>query len=630
MTETAPNRRDRLHAVLPVLLVGGLLAAALATGISQEEPDTDEYLYMNMARAVLDGQMPYRDFFSAHMPGVILPSAAVFAVFGRSIPAARIVPAASTVAVFVLCFLIASRIWKESAYPAVFALTFLVTSVNLHAISSTGLGMNLATALTLGGIYCHYCGKPAASGFLLSLTLLVRLGTAPVLLLFLLLSDSRKRFALGAAAPVAALAALVLIPNFAEQTFWYHIDKTGIGFSDRLYAIWSFLWAEKILVAFAAGAVLLMRREKDSRPVVFAAAAILLFAAFQKVVWPYYFNPAIPLLAVLAGGAAWKILQTRVRPEFLFAPNLLLLAIVGAVNLIPIMRGYRDDMTMLPVVDRISAQCRSPDDHFLDLTGGSLGAYVSMKTGIAQTGKHFDFNTQRIATEDVESVVGEVVGLLNRNPRLVVTELESGRRTIIWSKMKAVRALLNRKYHLEDYAYQQSRGRILEYWVLAPEARPSVEMDGAAPGMEVYNVRVALGGGKLNTYDDRVRWGLENESLARFLNDAAPGAKMVSDFAFADTATELLFPEDDLAESKAVTLRWISIAQEAGTVRMLLENFKDSEIFEPVSFIEAVFDRPSGTLRRLAMFSDYEGRFFPTVLIGRSDAAAPPAGESAK
>ncbi len=617
MDESCGSRKDRLHAVLPVLLVSALLVPALLTGLAQEEPDTDEYLYMNMAGAVLDGSVPYRDFFSAHMPGVFLPATGLFAVFGKDIAVARAIPALSTCLIFVFTWLIARKVWKDSVYPAVFALTFLVTSVNMHAVSASFIGVNLAAALTLAGVFCHYSNRPAVSGLLLASSLLVRLGSAPVFLLFAVLSADRKRFLAGSALPLAAMVSLLFIPNFLEQTFWYHIDKTGIGIEDRFAQVWSFLWAEKFLFLFSAAALILLRGEKTHRPVMIAAGLIIAFGVIQKVVWTYYFNPAIPLLALAAGGAVWGLLRNRIRPELMFLPNLGLMALVGVVNVLPIMRTYRDDRSLDPVLSRVSAECGGASGHFLDLTGGTLGAYVSMKTGIPQTGRYFDFNSQRIVTDDADKVVGEVVGLIDQKPGLIVTEIEAGKKTVIWSKMKTVRAMLNRKYHLEDYLFQQNKGRIIEFWLPSSGKPPVVDLGKVEPKPVIFRVAVVLGSGKVKTYDERAKWGMETDALARFLNDCSPGQKLMSDFAFADASTELLIPEDDLAEKQVVTLRWVSSVQKEGSVRMLLENFKDSEIFEPVSFVEAVFESPGGTLKHCTMFTEFEDRLYPTVRIWR-------------
>jgi hypothetical protein len=617
MTDAAAEStwREKIQVLLPLALVGVLLLTALVIGILQEEPDSDEYLYMNMSRAVLKGLWPYEDFFCSHLPAMLAPSTGLFTLFGASIPLARLIPAASTLLICVLTFLVGRRAWPASPFPAVFALTFLVTSVNFHLLSTVYIGLNLSVALALAGIYFHYREKPFVAGLFLGASCFVRLGMAPVLLLFLGLSPKRKRLVLGALIPAAATAAFLLVPNFLEQVFWYHLDKQAVPLGERFSRLLSFGWDEIALVIAAATGILLCRSHRPARPLLWALGVLFAFAVVQKVLWGYYLNPLLPFLALWAGAAVWTVASKKLGPHLLFIPNLVLLMGVGLLNIFTIAPRYRDDHSLRPVLEQVRGRVE-PGTHFLDLTGGTLGAYVSMKTGLRQTGDHFDFNTQRIVTEGAKKAVGDVLALLKTGPAVVVTEIEPGARLNTWSRSRPLRNHLYKHYHLEEAVFQKNKGRILEIWTPAPEKRPALEPGRGEPRLEIFRVSVALASGSIRTYEERARWGMETDALAEFLNRHGP-EKLVSDFIFADGATETLRPADFENDREVVTNRLLPRAQEEDSIRILAESFRNSAVFEPVSFVDAVFDRADGTLRRLTLFAEFWGRFYPIVRIQR-------------
>lgn len=617
------GRAERLRTLVPLALVAALLLTALVAGLGQEEPDSDEYLYMNMARAWASGHMPYRDFFCAHPPGLLAPVALLFALFGPSALIAKGLAALATAAVFVLTYLLGRALWKDSPFPALFGVTLLLSSVLLHETSATYLGLGLSLALVMAGVLAHVRGRPAAAGLLLASAPLVRLAAAPLFLVFLFLAPDKKRYFAGAAAPlIAGVACLFLFPHFLEQTFWYHIDKTGMGLADRFAVLGSVLWSEKILLLLAAAGAVFAARTRERRVLLWAALVLAAFAAVQKVVFPYYFTPLLPFAALLGGAALWALLRGRLRPDLVFLPHLGLFALLALLHLGPVARGYRDDLSLRPAADELRRLAGPPPAHFLDLSGGAFGAYASFRTGLGQTGLRLDWNTQRLIIDGTERALADVRDLLEKAPPVVVTEIEPADRTVIWSAMRSVRAYLHERYHLEACVFHAPRGRLLQFWTPAPDPRPSVDVPGARPPLRIFRVSVTLEDGTARAYEERARWGLETDLLARFLNEQG-GRVLVSPFVFADASTELLFPEDDLAERKAVTLRWIPIRQPEGGVRVLAESYRDEKRFRPLSFVDASFDRKHGGLRRLTLYAAWRGRFYPVVRIAPAPASEP-------
>ena len=70
---------------IPFLIVALVFIIIEAKGLTQVGPG-DENVYFYMAKAVSEGQMPYRDFFYAHPPLHIFALATLIKIFGVNFP----------------------------------------------------------------------------------------------------------------------------------------------------------------------------------------------------------------------------------------------------------------------------------------------------------------------------------------------------------------------------------------------------------------------------------------------------------------------------------------------------------------------------------------------------------------
>ncbi|MHC4598846.1 MAG: glycosyltransferase 87 family protein, partial [Planctomycetota bacterium] len=381
----------------PLALCAFLFTLAAVASFVQEEPDTDESVYLAMAEAwAREGSRPYGDFFHAHPPGLLTPAALVFSIVPPSIPAGRLVSLLSLAALFVLVLACARTVEREEKLPGttIFAGTLFLTSPLVHLVGAGYLGLNLPAALILGAFLLTFRGKPAAAGFLTGLSLTVRLSTLPVAAVLAVVHRRKPAFFLGAAVgALPLLLALLLWSGCFGQCVGFHLRKESMLFGARLAVLGRFLYEEKVLLLFAVPALFLLRGPR-ARPLLLAGFCVLLFASVQKVVWPYYYHLLVPLLAVPA--AAWiaQLLGRRIEGRLLIFPNIAILLAAVAVNSMWILPRLRHDETLLPLVEKAKSLV-GPEGKVIDLSGGGKGCYLACKTDLAVAGGLFDMSLHR-------------------------------------------------------------------------------------------------------------------------------------------------------------------------------------------------------------------------------------------
>jgi 4-amino-4-deoxy-L-arabinose transferase-like glycosyltransferase len=211
----------------PVLLqVALLLVLVLLTqlgNIGQEVIYDDESTFLLMASDVLDGHLPYVEYFDNKPPLFFFTLAGVMAVFGESIATFRLFGAATLFCSTVLVMLVARR-WTDPAS----AFTGAVLTVILHAV---GLGkathpaglaaMFLMVALWFLVVRRDRWSGLAWSGLFVGLATLTRtnLAVVAVALLLLIIAADLLRwprtprwagvpFALGGLAPLGLILAI--------------------------------------------------------------------------------------------------------------------------------------------------------------------------------------------------------------------------------------------------------------------------------------------------------------------------------------------------------------------------------------------------------------------------------------
>jgi hypothetical protein len=273
----------------------------------------DEGIYFYDALRLTQGARLYRDLFFAHPPLHLLLPTLLTWIFGYHFTLLKMIPQLAGAIEGVLVFLIAKRVFQRDV-AAVAASTVLLFAEDFLKSSSYLTGITEADALLCGAILLAMSRRPLVAGVLAGCATMTLLQTAPVVGGFglaLLLWDRKDglRYAAGFVAPVALVHAwfgLRAGGDFFAQVYGYHLHKVGGGGMNILQN----LVADDLtlFVGGALGLALFFREQRaEARRFLQALGPIVLVQIVAMVtrprVFPFYFQPLFPLLALGLGWA---------------------------------------------------------------------------------------------------------------------------------------------------------------------------------------------------------------------------------------------------------------------------------------------------------------------------------------
>ena len=317
----------------------------------------DEGIYFYGALRWAQGLRPYRDFFHAHPPLHLLPTALLFKLFGYSLLLAKLptfaAAAFSGIAAYVLTIKVApakSQTAKQVA--GLMAATALLFAESLLKASATDTGICQASAWVGLAALLLALNFPAIAGAIAAaapLTLLQAGPAAAVVVAASILLGKRAAIRCTISSLATFAAAHLLCWAIAGNAFWqqvygFHLEKVGTEGEGSLQLGFVIFdnWTLFALAASGTTALFLGTRQTRALGALATAAATLTIVAMatRPRVFPFYFQPAFLPLALLIGlGFAtaldhlpqwWKTRRDElVPPRIIWAPALVLLLLAG-------------------------------------------------------------------------------------------------------------------------------------------------------------------------------------------------------------------------------------------------------------------------------------------------------------
>ena len=305
-----------------VALAAILLAFAILQLYALSPHLNDDGLYFYGAHRIAGGAVPYRDFFHAHPPFHLLPTAIAFAVVGSSFALGKaVVFAFAAVQVFSVWLttrvLVGQRhgpVVREAS--ALVATLALVLSPGFLGGSSDDTGLVQSSGWLSLALAGAVLGRFALAGSAAGVAAMTSLQVVPLALVLgaalLALAGRRAavRFALATMAILAAthLAGLALAGRaFLDGVYGFHLAKLRVAGEGAL-RLRELLSGNAPLFAGAGLSLLLMLVRGAGRPArllglsLGAAIAVHLLAmASRPRVFSWYFLPALVPAAVLVG-----------------------------------------------------------------------------------------------------------------------------------------------------------------------------------------------------------------------------------------------------------------------------------------------------------------------------------------
>lgn len=288
-----------------VLSVIGFLAFKLSH-LSFHFGDGNTYIYM--AKAVLDGHWPYRDFFLADPPFFVLFLVFLKMIFGNHLLWFQAMPPLIESGTAFLLYLILrgkprtiNLRGKQSSLaflaPAIYLFSFTVL-----ATSDFFTGVQLVVFFIVLGVYLWQKHYPFLSGLSWALACLIKLYAGPAFLGLLILSLASKqqkaffKMALGAAVDVALVVlpfAIFALSQMVNFTLLHQFHRPP-GLNQA--AVWQFLWHKQwllLLLAFFGGMT------KKDLLIIYPLLFSLLFLLLFQDLYYNYFLILMPFLSLL-------------------------------------------------------------------------------------------------------------------------------------------------------------------------------------------------------------------------------------------------------------------------------------------------------------------------------------------
>ena len=294
-----PVRKKRYFVILAIFII--IFLAIKIPNMSFNFSDENTYFYMG--KLILDGYVPYRDFFHANPPVQIYLIGLVMSLVGKHLILLKLIPIAASVTSSLMIFGIVKRYLgeKEGLLASVLYLfSFVVLTTTDHST-----GVHLSVMFILASIY--FLNKPLVAGCFAGLAVMTRLYTPFLvagMLLYLYFYEKEKiwRFILGMTIVASVIAIFFIIlskGDIISQILGFRMNLVELAGIPKLRILKFFLRWDLVLVLGTIG--FLFTRNKE-RLALFSIMGVflLLFYYFYSDLYYLYLGLIAPLLAVFA------------------------------------------------------------------------------------------------------------------------------------------------------------------------------------------------------------------------------------------------------------------------------------------------------------------------------------------
>ncbi len=309
-------------------------------GLSHIDPG-DEHVYFYMGKLLAYGYIPYKDFFLAHPPLLVLFPAIFYKIFGFNLLIFKSIELLAIILSALFIYLIAKQ-----RFSAIVALTsvFLFFSSKLILFESTYyLGMGLTTLFFLIGIY-YALNKSSyfIAGLFMALAALTRLNSLILIIVFaiiLFVQDKKNSYNF-----IVAFLSLFIATNllfiilagfsFIQLVYLFHLLKPSIE-SLNISIFIDFIKENFFLSIVFLSFIFANKREISSFLVL--VASYITFLLMSSRIFNFYLVLIIPFIAIIAAYSINSILEKYGRDK---RDNLVKYSILAVLSLLFVANAY--------------------------------------------------------------------------------------------------------------------------------------------------------------------------------------------------------------------------------------------------------------------------------------------------
>jgi len=269
---------------------------------------SDENFYFNVGKNVLEGKVPYKDFFFAHPPLQVYTITFMLKIFGVSFFVGKLIPLISSSICVFLVYLISKESFKNKS-SFVSALILLITP-SFIIFSTQGYGMWEASLFVLLSIYLILKNRLIGGSLSFLIAVLFRyfsLFYLPFILILLFIKNYKIKKFLIPFLIFSVITALVLILIFGENiinnTIIFQIKNTGIPISQE-YFTFQYLGIGLFFIFLGLLSSVYAFQSKNKILMLFSLYPVItdvvIFFLFREIAY-HYFLINLPLYVVSIG-----------------------------------------------------------------------------------------------------------------------------------------------------------------------------------------------------------------------------------------------------------------------------------------------------------------------------------------
>ncbi|MFA6457985.1 MAG: glycosyltransferase family 39 protein [Patescibacteria group bacterium] len=262
----------------------------------------DAWIYWYAGKEILNGNLPYRDFFYSSPPLIPYFTALWQMFFGFNLTAALIVPQLITIISSFLIFTFFS-LQRQFQAGLLAAITFLFAGV-VFAHADFLLGATILTPFVILGLIFFQQKRFFFAGIFFGLAALTKLyGIIPAIFLLPLLKNRKAFFSFILGGFVSfgipnLFFWLTIGGKYLDLIFFNHFAKPV---SERASIFLALLKYNSALVVTLGVGFWLQQKNALLKPAVISSVGILIFCAFFNEIFYFYFQPLAAILAILLG-----------------------------------------------------------------------------------------------------------------------------------------------------------------------------------------------------------------------------------------------------------------------------------------------------------------------------------------
>ncbi len=349
----------------------------------------DAWIYWYAGKEILEGEIPYRDFFYSSPPLIPYFTALWQWLFGFNLKIALVVPHLLNMFSATLIFaFFNSR--KQLQAGLIAAIAFLFTGV-IFSHADFLLGSTILTPFIILGFIFFERRNFLFSGMFFGLAALTKLyGIVPAIFLLPLFKNWKDffRFFLGGFITfgVPNLIFWPIVGNeYLDLIFFNHFQKP---ITERAFAFWGLLKYDSALIITLFTGIWLQRKKALFKSTVLASTGILIFFALSNEVFYGYFQPLAAILAILLGYLTAE--KNNFLKKFILS---LILTTLAFNSIFGIRAYYKNDsqVASIPNFGKMVETVRKetdPDDQIYGI--GTLVPLLALETNRQFFGNNFD------------------------------------------------------------------------------------------------------------------------------------------------------------------------------------------------------------------------------------------------